>query len=439
MTRKRGRCVARPRHPVTGRPMYVSAATPGQLAAYVNAITRMREDLRAGAVSADEVTRKLERRRHVTLERALRGYMETDIAANTRRRVASSLSTHLAELAPLELHDLDAARMGKWIEGLRRKGLAGATVRLQWRTVGAALRYASERGWIARAPWGTWRPSARGGRPGSDRLPREATRTPRELHELLEAARWLDATDDRAFPRGLEARIGCAALLGLRQGELAGLRWSDVDFEGGAVAIVRQGGGELPKQRTVDVLQGAARLFEVLSRWRFTLKAGIFGLYDPAGPVFPWPMHYAGLAIVARPYPARAEVLTSTALRRAVVRAGLPNPDRWTPHSLRDSFVTLEAAASGGDLARVAPRYRGTVRSLVRYLRALERGPAAARPGFELPVDGPAPALLEAAPFAKTAGAAGDVGRHEDLVDGLGKAAGVVDELELRRPARNGR
>ena len=270
MTRKRGRCVARPRHPVTGLPMYVSASTPGQLAAYVDAIQRMRGELRAKMITPDEVTRKLERRRPITLERAARSYMETDVAANTRRRVASALATHLAELAPLELHELDAPRLARWIERVRRKGLAGGTVGLQWRTLRAIVRHAAERGWIARAPWGTWRPTARGGRPGSDRLPREAARSPRELHELLTAARELDA--ETVEPRGLEPRIACAGLLGLRQGELAGLEWPDVDFDAGAVALMRQSGGELPKQRTVDVLQGAARLFEVLTRWRARLE-----------------------------------------------------------------------------------------------------------------------------------------------------------------------
>ena len=118
------------------------------------------------------------------------------------------------------------------------------------------------------------------------------------------------------------------------------------------------------------------------------------GSDDPAGPVFPWPHAARWPDHYVAPYPPRAEVLTTTALRRAVARAGLPNPARWTPHSLRDSFVTLEAAAAGGDLSRVAPRSRHrSMGSLVRYLRALERGPAAAGPGFELPVDGGPPLL----------------------------------------------
>ena len=76
-------------------------------------------------------------------------------------------------------------------------------------------------------------------RPGSDRLPREATRTLAELDALLVAARELDELEARRGRGGLEARIACASLLGLRQGELAGLEWGDVDFDAREVAIAR--------------------------------------------------------------------------------------------------------------------------------------------------------------------------------------------------------
>ena len=108
VTRKRRRYVSRPRHPVTGRPMYLSAETPAGLAHLVHVVQRMRDDLDARAVSPEDVIAKLARMRFgpVTLERAARSYMETDLAANTRRRVASSLATHLVELARLELHQI---------------------------------------------------------------------------------------------------------------------------------------------------------------------------------------------------------------------------------------------------------------------------------------------------------------------------------------------
>jgi integrase len=52
----------------------------------------------------------------------------------------------------------------------------------------------------------------------------------------------------------------------------------------------------------------------------------------------------------------------------------LPNVLSWSAHSLRDTFVSLEVAATGGDLARVQARSRhATLSSLARYVRALSR------------------------------------------------------------------
>ena len=396
---RRGRHVARPRHPVTGRRLYLRASSPKQLAGYVDQVDRMREDLHAGAVSAEDVCRKLDRARGVTLERAARSYMEAGLAANTRRRVASALATHLATLAALQLLELDGPRLSRWIERMRARGLAAGTIAVQWRTLRAIVRHAAERGWIARSPWGAWRPTSRGGRPGADRLPREAARSPRELVQLLEAAHTLDRRQ-RSAVRGvgqLEAAIACAALLGLRQRELAGLRWSDVDAVAGEVAIVRQGREDPTKGRRVDVLQADPRLFEVLERHREVLRD--LELYDPRGPVFPHrstrePGSVSRDRGPVQPYPSRAEVLPTRALRTAVQLAGLPNVERWTPHSLRDSFVTLEAAG-GADLATVALRSRhASAATALRYLRTLQRGPASPRPGFLLPgPEAPAPQL----------------------------------------------
>lgn len=400
----RARFTARPRHPVTGAQLFVSAATAAELARRVGAVQAMRGDLRVGLTTPEQVTDKLARMRHgaVTLERAARSYMESGLAPNTRRRVASALATHLRELAPLELGELEAPRLVRWVERLRGGRLAASTITLQWRTLRAVVRHAAERGWIARAPWGAWRPSpARGGRAGRDRLPREAARSPRELAELLAAARILDTlTSSRTQtidePHGrlgdLAPKIGAAALLGLRQGELAALRWTDVDAPARAVTIARAGGGEggPTKARTVDVLEASPVLFELLEVHRLELEDR--GLYDPGGPVFPSERRSIPGTTVA-PYPERAEVLSAAALRRAVRRAELPAPERWTPHSLRDSFVTLENAGAGGDLRAVAARSRhASLGSLVRYLRARERT-ARPAPFFELPPAASAPAL----------------------------------------------
>src|SRR4029077_16672516 len=175
-----------------------------------------------------------------TLEQAARAYMERPhLSPNTRRRVASNLATHLHELAALPLVALDAPRLTRWLEA-RGRSLTGGTLSVLWRTLRGVVRYAIELGWISESPWSTWRPSIRG-KP-STRLPREAARHAGELRSLLEAARELDELAARSTALACSAvKIAAAPLLGLRAGELAGLRWSDVDWPAQVVALVRRG------------------------------------------------------------------------------------------------------------------------------------------------------------------------------------------------------
>jgi len=403
---RRGRAfVARPRHPVTGRQLYVAAASPGELARYVGELAIMRRELRLGLTSAEDVATKLARMKHgdATVERAARSYMAADVARNTRRRVASAIATHLQPLLELRLVELEAPRLSGWIEGMRRV-LAPSSVTTQWRTLRAIVRHAAERGWIARAPWGAWRPSSRASsRTAVPRLQREAARTPHELALLLEAAERVDLELRRRLQLGgVEAKIACASLLGLRQRELAGLRWHDVDPGAAQVAIVRQDDDEPTKTRRVDRLQAVPELFETLERWRLVLHD--VGLHDAHGPVFPYLGRHrsAGFFGPIHHYPVRVEVLSAAMLRRVVRTAGLPDAERWTPHSLRDSFATLSAIAAGGDLKAVQERTRhATLGSLVRYLRALERSHGAPSPLFELPARAPRPELPAGAPRGK--------------------------------------
>jgi integrase len=381
MTRPPRTFVAHPRHPLTGKQFTLRARTKRELEAYLAHLDKLREGLRLGTLTDHEVAHTLRRlRKHGrrTLEQAARAYMERPhLSPNTRRRVASNLATHLRELASLPLEALEAPRLAAWLERCGRS-LTGGTLTVLWRTLRAVMRFALERGWIDRCPWGSWRPTLRG--KASSRLPREAARHAGELRALLDAARELDELAARREPLACSAvKIAAAAFLGLRAGELAGLRWSDVDAAAGVVAIVRQGGdggGRATKARRVDVIAAVSELFEALEDWRLYLEQVL--LYAPEGPVFPC----AWRSVEGRPLPylERAEVLTRAELRAAVERAGLPHAERWTPHSLRDTFVTLEAEGAAGDLAAVAERSRhASIGSLVRYLRARTREPAPPR------------------------------------------------------------
>lgn len=388
------RHVAYPRHPLTGKQFRISARNERTLAAYLHRIEVLGEELRLEMRSAAEVDRALRRVTHgaVTLERAARAYMSRPhLAANTRRRVASFLSSAGAPLRGRELDTLAGDVLEPWVDALKTR-LAGSSIGQHWRTLRAIGRYAAIRGWIGAAPWGTWRPMLRGAR----RPPRrEAARTLAELARLLEAARQLDAAGAPGF--GFVAiKIAVVALLGLRRGELAGLRWPDIDAELATISIARQYDEQPTKQRTIGVLRAPPELFLLLADHAEALRAR--GLYLPDGPVFPQERY-------SRPGAPRAytqgEVLTRGALRSAVARAGLPEPRRWTTHSLRDSFVSLEAdSAQASDLPSLAERSRhASVASLVRYLRALSRAPAP--PGFAFPRSLPAAQDSPATPRTK--------------------------------------
>ena len=372
-----------PRHPVTGRRIALRAHSERELEAYLHRLDSLRTGLRLGDLTAEDVNRALRRVRHgvVTLERAALSYADRPgLSPHTRARILSLLATQLAPLGAVEIEGLDAPRLGPWLDKLRGQGLAPTTIGTTWRALRAIVRHAAERGWIGASPWGAWRPSLWGGR--GSRAPREAARTLSELVRLIAAARELDAGDASGE---LEAKIASAGLLGLRQGELAGLRWTDVgtvdDPERGRVPLVtvaRQWGARsLKGNGRVRALQTIPELIEILERHRVRLD--LRGLYKPKGPIFPSP----ALSTEGRPVPyARGEVLTRGTMRAAVARAGLPHVDSWSAHSLRDTFVTLEAQAKGGDLAAVASRSgHGSIASLARYLRSADRQPTA--PGIQ--------------------------------------------------------
>lgn len=369
---------ARPRHPLTGRRFCLSAQTEGQLEWYLNRIRSLRTELRLGLRSSDEIDRELRHLHHgpVTLQRAALAYLERPLAMNTKRGMRSAVDGHLAMLLPKPIAALDAPTVAMWIETLAKAGLAKTTIGTLWRKLRALVRYAQERGWIGAPPWGDWRPSRSAG--GKGRMAREATRSVDELVRLAHAARELDALEYS----GLACVILVAALLGLRQGELAGLRWDDVEWGPPLfIRIARQWNGAALKMRAKPKrIESIRELAIALLTHRAELAAR--RLFAERGPIFPGPSSEPGRP---RAYE-KGEVLTRLKLRTAVARAGLPNVEAWSAHSLRDSFVTLEAAAAGGDLVHVQSRSRhASLASLVRYLRAMHRNRPASPALLELP------------------------------------------------------
>jgi integrase len=358
---------SRPRHPITGRRFILTARTPRELEAYLHRLDSLRTELRLGMRSIEQIDRELRHLQHgpVVLERAAVAYLaRPELADNTKKRVRSLItegrSGHLCVLLAIPVAALNAPLLSDWIASLERAGLHGTSIQTIWRTLRAIVRHAAEKGWIGALPWGPWRPKLRA---TPKRELREATRSRDELRALLEAAAALDR--ERGLPSCLEPMIACMALLGLRQGELAGLRWSDVEIRelSITVLIARQWKGKPLKGNAQPMrIEAEALLAPILMR--HDLRTAGRAPFKQS-PLFPRKN--------GTPY-AGGQVLSSLNLRACVRRANLPHVASWSPHSLRDSFVTLEAIRAEGDLRAVAARSRhATLTSLVRYLRARTR------------------------------------------------------------------
>jgi integrase len=363
----------RVRHPLTGAQIRIRAGSPRELEALRHHIDSLKNELRLGLRSPEDVDNQLRRVVHGAVGFVYAARIYAQHRSSNTGRCVHALLLHADPELTVPLEQLSADRVGRWLDRLR-KTLGESTRALYWRVLRAVVRYAIERGWIGSSPWGSWRPVGLSTKP--KRL-REAARSPEEIAQLLTAARAIDVERREAGRLGdLEAKIAMGVLLGLRQGELAGLRWSDLDAASSRIAIVRQYAGGPLKGRTPGLLAAVPELFALLAEHAIALREK--GLFASRGPVFPSPRNSRPGAV--RPY-ARGQCLTTLDLRSVVSRAGLPSVEFWSPHSLRDSFATREAIEHGGDLASIAQRTRhASIASLVRYLRSRTRGLVAPAP-----------------------------------------------------------
>lgn len=134
----------------------------------------------------------------------------------------------LGKLSPLHVQAmyrklLEEGRAGKTATGNAGEGLSPTTVRVIHRTLKSALAKAVEWGLIAKSP--------------ADRVeqPAKVTKDPKTLTPE-EAVRFLEATK----PTGRYSLYLAALTTGMRQGELLGLRWSDVNLEKGIATVTQQ-------------------------------------------------------------------------------------------------------------------------------------------------------------------------------------------------------
>ncbi len=235
---------------------------------------------------------------------------------------------------------LDAARIG--VKGRNRgkpdvkgKPYAPRTIQKVLTLLGSMLRLAEELGWISRVPR-IRKPSV-----AQHEVKRGWLRTDAEVARLLTAAQAFDADDEAARQRGQQIKgpreerthapgvlplYATAVYAGLRLGELAALRWTDVDLERGQLRVSRSHGRKTTKggyARTVPIIDALA---PILRAWR---------LRSPGLLVFP------NVNGTQRDEADRVWRETLAAVRE---RAGLPrlDPDEnpITFHSLRHTWAS---------------------------------------------------------------------------------------------------
>ena len=263
------------------------------------------------------------------------------IEASTASGYRASLKHIDAAFNGVAVKDLTAAQVQEWEAELTTRGLSSSTVGKAHRLLKQAMKEAVNLDLIAKNPIDAVKPPKRVlKKPGINALDLEG-RT-----RLLNALDAMELTQ-----RTLAARI--ALYTGLREGEVCGLRWCDVDLESRTMhirqAIGRGTGGEYIKQTKTDKARDIALpedLAAILERWKAAQQetlAQADAILSPMAYVMTGTETHWNLTILGKEWRALAKDL------------GIRGTEGRIPtyHDLRHTWATM-AVAAGADIKTVA-------------------------------------------------------------------------------------
>jgi integrase len=148
-------------------------------------------------------------------------------AERTLERYRSHLEGHVVPLlGQVQLRKLSADHLATLVRASREKGLAPWTIKGMLTPLGRVLSLAQRCGLIVENPLKRLQP---------EELPKGVAKDPPRVLSREEIAKLIACAPERYKPV-----IGVAVLAGLRHAEVLGLRWSEVDFKAGLLAVRHQ-------------------------------------------------------------------------------------------------------------------------------------------------------------------------------------------------------
>lgn len=200
-------------------------ATGKQMAERLLAEWRQDEEGIAAIEPAEEVDKE------TTVGKFMTDYVDGLKASKSLERstiigYGTSLGYIVRLMGNVSLKSLTTARVQKFVNDLNKEGFSSSTVKKAYNLLGAGMTQAVRDGYIASSPCGR----------GLVRLPKKQARKPNSL----------DA-QGRARLMGILAQMELATMTvadyialytGMRQGEVAALRWRNVDFDNEVIHVV---------------------------------------------------------------------------------------------------------------------------------------------------------------------------------------------------------